>query len=181
MTDHLTTSIEQAISHLEHELLGIRTGRANPAMIEDIPVEAYGTKTPLVQLAAIIAPEPRLLVVQPWDPSVIKDIEKALTQSSLGITPVADGKLLRLPFPAMTEERRKDLMKVVNEKAEQTKVRLRGVREEEMKKLKTQERDGAISEDASTVAGKAVQTAIDQGTERIDTLVKAKTEEIMTV
>lgn len=181
MTDHLASAIEQAITHLEHELLGIRTGRANPAMIEDVQVEAYGTKTPLVQLAAINAPEPRLLVVQPWDPSVTKDIEKALSQSNLGITPVVDGKVLRLPFPSMTEERRKELLKVVNEKAEQTKVRLRGVREEAMKKLKSDEKDGAISEDAAKVASKAIQTAIDDGSAKVDAVVVSKTEEIMTV
>ena len=104
MVHDFSEQARKAIEHLQHELQAIRTGRANPSLVEDLLVEAYGTMTPLQQLAAIAAPEPRLIVIQPWDPSITKDIEKALTKSQLGITPVVDGKTIRLPFPSMTEE-----------------------------------------------------------------------------
>lgn len=181
MRPSLNEAINKAIDHFRRELTGLRTGRANPAMIEEIGVEAYGAITPLLQLAAIHSPEPRLLVVQPWDPAVIKDIEKALSQSSLGITPVVDGKNIRLPFPAMTEERRQDLLKVVHEKAEQTRIRLRAAREEEIKRLRADEKNGVISEDALATATKQVQTAINLSQEQIEQAVKTKTAEILTV
>ncbi len=181
MAQELATAIAAAIENFERELATLRTGRANPAMIEDLAVECYGARSPLNQLASISAPEPRLLVVQPWDASVTKDIEKALASSSLGISPVVDGKVIRLPIPAMTEERRTSLLKVVQEKAEQTRVRIRGAREEEMKDLKQQERDGAVSEDAMEVASKDVQAQVDDAVAAIAQKIEAKTKEIMTV
>ena len=181
MSENFSAEVQAAISHLEKEFSALRTGRATPAMIEDLPVEAYGAITPLQQLAAISSPEPRLLVVQPWDPSVLQAIEKALQQSSFGVMPVVDGKILRLPLPAMTEERRKQLLKVVSEKAEEAKVRIRGHREEAMKHLKRQQTDGDISEDAAKVDMAKVQKAVEESHERIDALVEAKTQEIMTV
>lgn len=181
MSAAITTAIAKALAHLHHELTSLRSGRANPAMVEELLVEAYGTKTPLVQVAAISAPEPRLLVIQPWDPALTPDVAKAIQQSNLGISPVADGKILRLPFPAMTEDRRKELLKLVHEKAEQTRVRLRGIREEAMKELKIQERDGALSEDVADQQAKTIQQAIDTGTMEVDGAVKTKAEEIMTI
>ncbi len=181
MTPSLTEAITKALEHFRRELTSIRTGRANPAMIEELGVEAYGVTTPLLQLAAINSPEPRLLVVQPWDPTVIKEIEKALSQSSLGITPVVDGKTIRLPFPSMTEERRQNLLKVIHEKAEQARVRLRAAREDEIKQLRADEKNSVISEDVLAAATKQVQAAINQGQEQIEQAVKAKTEEILTV
>ncbi len=181
VSNQVSEGIAAAIQNLQREIATLRTGRANPAMIEEISVECYGTRTPLQQLASISVPEPRLLVVQPWDPSVVKDIEKALASSSLGISPVVDGKIIRLPFPAMTEERRAALIKVVQEKAEQTRVRIRGAREEELKKLRQQERDSELSEDGLAVASQDVQEAIDQATVQVSQLVDDKTKEIMTV
>src|SRR5690242_2544372 len=117
MADLVAAAAADTLEYLERELATLRTGRANPAMVENIPVDCYGGRSPLQQVASISAPEPRLLLVQPWDPSIIKDIEKALSASSLGISPVVDGKNIRLPLPIMTEERRTALQKVVQEKA----------------------------------------------------------------
>lgn len=171
----------KALEHLQHELRTIRTGRANPSVVEEISVSCYGGQSPLQQVAAISAPEPRLLVIQPWDASVTKDIEKALTQSSLGITPVVDGKIIRLPFPPMSEERRNELLKVVNSKAEEARVRLRAAREDAMKELKADEKSGAQSADAVASAMKNVQNAVEEMNTAITDMVKAKTEEITTI
>src|SRR5689334_7046975 len=131
MTDvQLQEHLAKALQHLHQELSGLRTGRAVPTLVENIQVESYGTMTALQQLASISAPEPQQLLVQPWDPSLLKDIEKAIAQSPLGINPVNDGKVIRLPFPPMTDERRQQLLKVVKEKAEEARVRVRGIREE---------------------------------------------------
>lgn len=175
------TGAQKALDHLHQELSTIRTGRANPAVIETMSVECYGATSPLQEVAAISAPEPRLLVIQPWDPSIVKDIEKALRQSNLGINPVVDGKLIRLPFPPMTAERRTELLKVVNTKAEETRVRLRAAREEAMKQLKNDEKSGVQSEDAVAVAMKGLQQAVEAKTAEIAGLVSRKTEEITTI
>lgn len=174
-------SAAKALEHLQHELSTIRTGRANPALIEDVPVACYGGMSPLQQVAAISAPEPRLLVVQPWDASLTKDIEKALSQSNLGITPVVDGKIIRLPIPTMTEERRAELLKVVNVKAEETRVRLRGAREDAMKQLKLAEKNGTQSADAVAAGMKDVQHAVEEATKKIAELVAHKSEELTTI
>lgn len=177
----LANSIEEALAHFHQELNSIRTGRATPSVVEEIPVECYGSRSPLQQVASISAPEPRLLVIQPWDPSIVKDIEKALMTSSLGITPVVDGKIIRLPFPSMTEDRRKAMTKQVQEKAEQTRVRIRAARETEMKQLKASEKDGAISEDALASSSKDVQERVDAAMSTIDEIVEKKIADIMTV
>ncbi len=176
-----TAGADKALEHLHQELNTIRTGRANPGVIAALPIECYGAVSPLQEVAAISAPEPRLLVVQPWDPSIVKDIAKALRQSSLGINPVVDGKLIRLPIPPMTEERRSDLLKVVNTKAEEARVRLRAAREEAMKQLKSDEKSGAQSEDAVVVAMKELQQAVEATTAAIADLVNRKTGEITTI
>lgn len=181
MPSDFSTESEAALDHLERELAAIRTGRANPALVEEISIEAYGVATPLVQLAAISAPEPRMIVVQPWDPSVIKDIEKGLTQSSLGITPVVDGKTIRLPFPAMTEERRTQMVKLVNEKAEETRVRIRGIREHLMKDLKQAQKDGSLSEDVVTQKTKQLQNDVDAALEQVASAIERKQEELTTI
>lgn len=181
MSDHLTTAISDALDHFQQELQGLRTGRASPNLIEELPVDCYGGRSSLQQIASISAPEPRVLLIQPWDPTVIKDIEKALLSSSLGITPVVDGKNIRLPFPAMTEERRNAMHKQLLEKSEHTKVRIRTAREAELKSLKTQERAGALSEDALTDSTKKVQAQIDQAMQQVAEYVEKKSVEIMTI
>lgn len=170
-----------AIEHLHHELQSIRTGRANPALVEELSVDAYGTPTPLVQLAAISVPEPRLILIQPWDPSIIKEIERSLTQSSLGITPVVDGKNIRLPFPQMTEERRQSLVKVVNEKSEETRVALRSIREDIIRGLRQKEKNGELSEDALELLLKEIQKDVTAALEEIKQIVDEKHTELTTI
>lgn len=172
---------QPAIDHLQHELASVRTGRANPAMIEDLPVEAYGARTPLVQLATINVPEPRLLTIQPWDPGLIKDIEKSINLSSLGINPVVDGKTISLPIPAMTETRRQELSKVVQEKGEQAKIRVRIVREELVKKLRLSERDGNLSEDQVSQQLKDLQKQVDRLLIDMTTMIDEKIVELQEI
>lgn len=173
--------IDDALAFLDRELASVRTGRANSALIEDIAVSCYGATTPLVQLASIGAPEPQTLVVQPWDPSIIKDIDRAISQSGLGITPVVDGKVIRLPFPPMTEERRKELVKVVNEKSEQVKVRVRGLREDVMKKMRLEEKEGAMSEDVVATTTKEVQKLVDAANADIEKRAESKRQELLVI
>lgn len=173
--------VTKAIDHLQHELQGIRTGRANPSIVENLTVLAYGAPTPLQQLAAITAPEPRLVVIQPWDVSLVKDIEKALGQSPLGINPVVDGKIIRLPFPAMTEERRHELLKVVNEKGEESRVRVRGIREEVIKQLRKDEKEGKLSEDALEAELKKLQTEVTAALAQIEKIIAMKAEELSVI
>lgn len=168
----------KTIEHLHRELSAIRTGRANPSLVEQVIVEAYGTPTPLVQLAAINVPEPRMIVIQPWDPNLIKDVEKAISQSSLGINPVVDGKSIRLPFPSMTEERRLTMTKTVNEKGEEAKISLRSTREDIVKYLRAAERDGEMSEDAVAADLKKLQQLVDEAHGDIDGAVAKKVEEL---
>lgn len=182
MTDpKLLEQLEQAIAHLHQELNGLRTGRAVPTLVENIPVLSYGTMTPLQQLASISAPEPQQLLIQPWDPSLVKDIEKAIAQSPLGINPVVDGKMIRLPFPPMTDERRQQLIKVVKEKTEEARVRIRGVREETVKKLRQQEKEGVLSEDQLTVQTKELQAQIDQAVVKVENQAQAKETELQII
>ncbi len=175
--DHLL----QTHAWLNRELAGLRTGRASPALIEHVPVACYDSSSPLQQVAAIHSPEPQVLVVQPWDPSLVKDVEKALQQSALGITPVVDGKIIRLPFPPMTQERRQELTKLVKDKGEQAKVRVRTARETSHKHVRQDERDGSLSEDALKLAEKELQLAVDQAGQAIDAAVRQKITEVETV
>lgn len=181
MPHDLSAAIAATLEHLSVEFDALRTGRANPSLVESIAVEAYGSTMPLVQLASITVPEPRLLLIQPWDASTIKDIEKAISQSSLGINPVVDGKNIRLPFPPMTEQRRKEMAKVVHEKAEEARVRIRTAREDAMKHLKNAEAAGEISEDAATAERAQVQAQVDESSKEILARAAKKEQEILTV
>ena len=173
--------LTKVIEYLKAELAGIRSGRATPALVEHVKVEAYGTLTPLIELASITAPEPRLLVVSPWDKSIIKEIEKAMQVANLGVQPVVDGTIIRLNFPALTEERRRELMKLANSKLEEAKVAIRNVREEIIKDFKIQKTDGAISEDEFFIIQKELQKAIDEKNENIKQIGTDKEKEIMTI
>lgn len=178
------TFVEQAaktIDHLAEELQNIRTGRANPALVESLVVEAYGTPTPLLQLAAISAPEPRMILIQAWDPSINKDIERAISQSPLGINPVVDGKSIRLPFPAMTEERRQSLKKVVSEKGEEARISLRNIREDIIKHLRLEEKEGRLSEDQLALELKHLQEQVTTSLNDIETNVVAKEKELAVI
>jgi ribosome recycling factor len=173
--------MDRSIEATHHEFNSIRTGRASPALLDRITIDYYGTPTPLKSLASISAPEARLLVVQPFDPGAIKNIERAIQESDLGLTPSNDGKLVRLPIPALTEERRKDLVKVVRRVAEDGKVAIRNVRRDIMQHLKELVVNGEVGDDEERRAEQQVQKITDEHTKSIDDLLKVKEAEIMEV
>jgi ribosome recycling factor len=173
--------MDRSIEATHHEFNSIRTGRASPALLDRVTIDYYGTQTPLKSLASISAPEPRLLVVQPFDPGAIKGIERAIQESDLGLTPSNDGKVVRLPIPALTEERRKDLVKVVRRVAEDGKVAIRNVRRDVMQHLKELVVNGDVGDDEERRAEQQVQKITDDHTKSIDDLLKVKEAEIMEV
>ena len=173
--------MDKSIESTHHEFNSIRTGRASPALLDRITIDYYGTPTPLKSLASISAPEPRLLVVQPFDPGAIKNIERAVQESDLGLTPSNDGKVVRLPIPQLTEERRKDLVKVVRRVAEDGKVAIRNVRRDVMQHLKELVVNGDVGDDEERRAETQVQKLTDEHTKAIDELLKHKEAEIMEV
>jgi ribosome recycling factor len=166
---------------LEEDLSAIRTGRASPALVEKIHVEYYGTMTPLIQLASISVPEPRALLIKPFDPKMIKGIEKAILASELGLTPNNDGKNIRLNLPVLTEERRRDLAKVVNHRVEEARVSARNVRRDSIKDLREYEKEKLISEDELENAEEQLQKLTDKMIEDIDQIGERKQKEIMEV
>jgi ribosome recycling factor len=173
--------MDRSIEATHNEFNSIRTGRASPALLDRIMIDYYGTPTPLKSLASISAPEARLLVVQPFDPGAIKNIERAVQESDLGLTPSNDGKVVRLPIPALTEERRKDLVKVVRRVAEDGKVAIRNVRRDVMQHLKELVVNGEVGDDEERRAEQQVQKITDEHTKSIDDLLKVKEAEIMEV
>jgi ribosome recycling factor len=173
--------MDKSIEATHHEFNSVRTGRASPALLDRITIDYYGTQTPLKSLASISAPEPRLLVVQPFDPGAIKGIERAIQESDLGLTPSNDGKVVRLPIPPLTEERRKDLVKVVRRIAEDGKVAIRNVRRDVMQHLKELVVNGDVGDDEERRAEQQVQKITDEHTKSIDDLLKVKEAEIMEV
>jgi len=168
----------KAVSVLKEELSGIRTGRASPAILSRIVVDYYGTQVPLNQLASFSVPEPRLLVVQPFDRNAISSIEKAILASDIGITPSNDGSLIRLSFPPLTEERRKELIKVVHQRAEEARVAVRNVRRHSKEEVERLEHDHAISEDDLRRAEKELQKLTDQFVGEIDEVLAHKEQEL---
>jgi ribosome recycling factor len=173
--------MDRSIEATHNEFNSIRTGRASPALLDRVTIDYYGTPTPLNTLASISAPEARLLVVQPYDPGAIKNIERAIQESDLGLTPSNDGKIVRLPIPALTEERRKDLVKVVRRVAEDGKVAIRNVRRDVMQHLKELVVNGDVGDDEERRAEQQVQKITDDHTKSIDDLLKVKEAEIMEV
>jgi ribosome recycling factor len=173
--------MDKSIEATHHEFNSIRTGRASPALLDRVNIDYYGTPTPLKSLASISAPEARLLVVQPFDPGAIKNIERAIQESDLGLTPSNDGKVVRLPIPQLTEERRKDLVKVVRRVAEEGKVAIRNVRRDVMQHLKELVVNGEVGDDEERRAEAQVQKITDDHTKSIDDLLKVKEAEIMEV
>jgi len=173
--------MDKSIEATHTEFNSIRTGRASPALLDRVAIDYYGTPTPLKSLASISAPEARLLVVQPFDPGAIKNIERAIQESDLGLTPSNDGKVVRLPIPALTEERRKDLVKVVRRVAEDGKVAIRNVRRDVMQHLKELVVNGDVGDDEERRAEAQVQKITDDHTKSIDDLLKVKEAEIMEV
>lgn len=163
------------------DLGAIRAGRANPTLLDRINVDYYGVITPIKQLSNISAPEPRLIVIQPWDANVIPAIEKAILASDLGLNPSNDGKVVRLVIPQLTEERRKELVKVVGKASEEAKVNIRNIRRDLMDKIKNLEKDKEITEDEKIKAEEEAQKLTDKFIENIDKLTKAKEEELIEI
>lgn len=170
-----------AITSLEEDLGGIRTGRANPGLIEKLPVEYYGVETPLLQLASISVPEARALMIRPFDPSTLKAIEKAILASELGLTPNNDGKNIRLNLPALTEERRRDLVKLVHSRLEESRIAVRNIRRDSLKDMRDFEKEKMISEDDLKVGEEEIQKLTDKFIEEIDKVGEHKQKEIMEV
>jgi ribosome recycling factor len=173
--------MEKAVGFMLHEFATIRTGKASPALVEGIDVEAYGSSMKLKQLALISAPEPRLLVIQPFDAATTRDIERGINESKLGITPAVDGKIIRIPIPELSEERRKDLAKRVRTLAEEARVRVRACRREAIEAARKLQKDGEITEDALRDAEAEAQKLTDKSVASIDTHVAAKEAELMKI
>jgi ribosome recycling factor len=171
--------MNKVLEVMAQDLARVRTGRASVALLEGIKVEAYNASMPLPQVASLAAPEPRLLTVQPWDPTLLGDIEKAILKSDLGLTPTNDGKIIRLPIPALTTDRRKELAKVVKKMAEDGKVALRNVRRDANERLKDLKKDKEISEDDAHRAQDEVQKLTDDFIKKVDAQAAEKEKEIM--
>jgi len=171
----------KAVEATRRDLRAIRTGRANPAILDSIRVDYYGTQTPLNQMATIGVPEPRMVVIQPWDRTAVEAIAKAIQSSDLGITPSSDGVVIRLPFPPLTEDRRKELVKVAHRLAEEGKVSIRNVRRDANEMLKATAKKGDISEDERDRLTDVVQKMTDEHSSKIDTLLAEKISDISEV
>jgi ribosome recycling factor len=170
--------MEKAVDALQDSLVTIRTGRASPALVERLPVEYYGSPTPLNQLATISVPEPRLLAIRPWDPNALADIERAILKSELGLTPSNDGKIIRLAIPRLTEARRQELVKVVGKRVEEGKVAIRNIRRDAIEDLREMESEKLVSEDEFYRAKDDVQEITDKFVARMDETGRAKEREI---
>jgi ribosome recycling factor len=174
-------SMEKAFDYLQHEFAAVRTGKASPGLVENIDVEAYGSMMKLKQVALITTPEPRMIVVQPFDASTVQAIEKALKESRIGINPNVDGKIIRLPIPALTEERRRELVKGIKHMAEESRVRIRSARRDGLEELKKAEKGGGITEDEVERYEKDVQKLTDEFVKKIEDALNAKEADIMKV
>ena len=170
--------MKKSLEAVQHNFAGIRTGRANAGMVENIRVDYYGASTPMKQVAGITIPEPRLLLLTPWDPTALKAIEKAISDSDLGITPVIDGKMVRLSIPTLTRERREELVKIVHKQAEEGHVTLRSIRRDANEKIKQLEKEKTLSEDESFKTQTEVQKLTDRYIQSIDQAKAAKEKEL---
>ena len=173
--------MKKTIEHLTKDLASMRAGRANPAMLDRIMVDYYGEPTPLTQLANITIPEARLIVIQPWDKSSIGSIEKAVMKSDLGVNPSNDGNVIRIAIPQLTEERRKDMVKLIKKRAEEARVAVRNIRRDANDMLKSLEKDKSVSEDESKKGMDDVQKSTDKFIKDIDSILAAKEKDIMEV
>jgi len=178
---HITDKMDKTIAVLKEELAGIRAGRANPRLLDKVTVEYYGVPTPINQLANINIPEARQIVIQPWDPKILQDIEKAINAANLGLNPNNDGKAIRLIFPPLTEERRIELTKQVKKIGENAKVAIRQVRRDAIEQYKKMKKNGEITEDDLKTTEEDVQKITDDYIENIDKIIEAKIDEIMEV
>ena len=173
--------MEKALDHLQDEFGAVRTGRANAKVLDRISVEYYGSETPLAGVATISSPDARTLVISPWDTKLLKDIAKAIQTSDLGINPQNDGRVIRLTFPQLTEDRRKDLVKQVKKYAEDAKVAMRNIRRDGMDYVKKLKKNSEITEDDQKKAEKDLQTLLDKYTKKVDDALAAKEKELMAI
>lgn len=180
-TDSARAQMDKCINALRHNFGKIRTGRANPHVLDDIRVDYYGVPTPITQLAGVKVPEASLLVIEPWDKSSLRAVEKAIMDSDLGIMPSNDGICIRLPFPKPTEERRRELVKECNRYAEQAKVAVRNARRDANEEVEFLEKEGELTEDDLAREKKAIQKVTDEYVAKIDEMLKAKTAEVMEI
>ncbi|MBP3361424.1 MAG: ribosome recycling factor [Clostridia bacterium] len=173
--------MKKRIAGYESELKTIRAGRANPSVLDKIAVEYYGSMTPIGQVGSISSPDPRSLLIQPWDASILKEIEKAIQASDLGISPQNDGKVIRLSFPPLSEERRRELVKLVKKYTEEVKVQIRNARRDGIEGVKTQKKNGEITEDDVKAAEKDIQKLTDKYIALVDSIAEDKEKEIMDI
>lgn len=178
---NLQDKMDKALKVLDHELKGLRTGRASVNLLDSVTVEAYGDRMPLSQVASLTAPDARTINVQVWDKSMVSSVEKAITVANLGLTPSSDGQLIRLPIPALTEERRKALAKLAHKYGEDTKISLRNIRRDGNEELKKMEKDNIIAKDEHHSLAEQVQKLTDEYSSKVDLAIKQKEQEIMTV
>lgn len=177
----LQEKMDKALKVLDHELKGLRTGRASVNLLDSVTVEAYGDRMPLSQVASITTPDARTINVQVWDKSMVSSVEKVITVANLGLTPSSDGQLIRLPIPALTEERRKELAKLAHKYGEDTKISLRNIRRDGNEELKKMEKDNIIAKDEHHSLAEQVQKLTDEYSSKVDSAIKQKEQEIMTV
>ena len=173
--------MNKTVAALEKEYGSIRAGRANPAILDRVTVDYYGTPTPIIQMAAVSVPEARMLQIQPWDASTLKEIEKAILASDIGITPANDGKIIRISFPPLTEERRKELVKDINKMAEDSKVAIRSIRRDVIDKLKVMKKNNEITEDDVKKGETDAQKLTDKFVKKLDEVAAAKEKEVMSL
>ncbi|HEY3197911.1 MAG TPA: ribosome recycling factor [Nitrospirales bacterium] len=173
-----TDKMEGQLEHLRHEFTGLRTGRASVALLDQVKVDYYGTPTPLKQVATLATPESRLITVQPFERNLMKDIEKAILASGLGLTPTNDGKVIRLPIPPLTEERRKELAKIAKRLAEEIRVHVRNIRRDALEEIKKSQKESELTEDDAKKAHDEIQKLTDAYMAKIDDLLKKKEAEI---
>lgn len=179
--DEINEKMSKALEVLEQRLAEIRAGRANPAILNKVKIDYYGTPTPINQVAGISVPEARLIVIQPWDASILKEVERAILAADIGINPNNDGKVIRLAFPELNEERRKELVKEVKKIAEDARVAVRGVRRDGIDEAKTKQKNSEITEDELRLAETEIQKITDKNIEEIDKILENKEKEIMSV
>ena len=179
--NQIKEKMSKTIESLKEKLSEVRAGRANPAILNKVKIDYYGTPTPINQVAGVSVPEARMIVIQPWDVSVLKEIEKAILASEIGINPNNDGKVIRLVFPELTEERRKDIVKEIRKYAEESKVAIRNSRREGIEKAKAQQKEGEITEDDLKTAENEIQKITDKKIEEIDKILQAKESEITSI
>lgn len=179
--DDTKDRMDKTVSNSKTELAKVRTGRANLSLVDSIKVNYYGTPTPLKQVANLGVPEPRLITVQPWDRNMLAEIERAILKADIGITPNNDGHIIRLPVPQLTEERRKDMVKIVHQMGEDGKIAIRNIRRDALEQLKKAQKESQISEDEEYNAGIDIQEYTDSYIKKIDEAVKTKEEEVLEV